>query len=268
MNKYIKATNNMAKVGDNMRYEKGEKLCCDKHKECQDNSLEKHEEKHCKDDCLKFEGRICREDKAPDEKCGCHKEEPDEKCGCRKEEPDEKCGCHKEEPNEKVSCCRCNSEENCENLRIAHATGQQVSIVLKSGSVLEGCIVEKLFPTSFRVWLEPAEPVEPGEDIDKAIVAIHAVDFILFSPEGPEQDFTPFFDEPNDRCLEGIREALGFALETNQSVNVNLNIETEEPTRDEGIIKRVGCETFTILSEETNTRVTYDIERLEYVEYS
>ena len=32
-----------------------------------------------------------------------------------------------------------------------------------------------LWETSFRVWLEPAEPVETGQDIDKAIVAIHAV---------------------------------------------------------------------------------------------
>lgn len=67
-----------------------------------------------------------------------------------------------------------------EALEVAYKTGQQVTITLKSGKVLEGAIVEELWDTSFRVWLEPAEPVEPGEDIDKAIVAIHAVKSVEF----------------------------------------------------------------------------------------
>ncbi|ADL69090.1 hypothetical protein BFT35_08305 [Thermoanaerobacterium thermosaccharolyticum] len=65
-------------------------------------------------------------------------------------------------------------------LEIAYNTGQQVTINLNSGTVLEGVIVEKLWRTAFRVWLEPAEPVEPGEDIDKAIVGIYAVKSVEF----------------------------------------------------------------------------------------
>ncbi|MGE5629750.1 MAG: hypothetical protein ACM3TR_01490 [Caulobacteraceae bacterium] len=65
-------------------------------------------------------------------------------------------------------------------LRIAYKTGQQVTIGLKSGATLERVIVEKLWETSFRVWLEPAERVKQGEDIDKAIVAIHAVKSVEF----------------------------------------------------------------------------------------
>lgn len=65
-------------------------------------------------------------------------------------------------------------------LEIAYNTGQQVTISLNSGTVLEGVIVEKLWRTAFRVWLEPAEPVEPGEDIDKAIVGIYAVKSVEF----------------------------------------------------------------------------------------
>ncbi|SHE71349.1 hypothetical protein SAMN02746089_00693 [Caldanaerobius fijiensis DSM 17918] len=67
-------------------------------------------------------------------------------------------------------------------LEVAYKTGQQVTIELYSGKILEGVIVEALWDTSFRVWLEPAEPVEPGEDIDKAIVAIHAVKSVEFGP--------------------------------------------------------------------------------------
>ncbi len=67
-----------------------------------------------------------------------------------------------------------------EALEIAYKTGQQVTISLNSGINLEGVIVEKLWETSFRVWLEPAEPVKPGKDIDKAIVAIYAVKSVEF----------------------------------------------------------------------------------------
>ncbi|MCR4435873.1 MAG: hypothetical protein QHH06_09175 [Clostridiales bacterium] len=69
-----------------------------------------------------------------------------------------------------------------EALEVAYKTGQQVTIGLYSGKILEGVIVDALWDTSFRVWLEPAEPVEPGEDIDKAIVAIHAVKSVEFGP--------------------------------------------------------------------------------------
>ncbi|OLN25860.1 hypothetical protein [Desulfosporosinus metallidurans] len=65
-------------------------------------------------------------------------------------------------------------------LKIAYKTGQQVTIGLYSGVTLEGVIVEKLWETSFRVWLEPAEPVELGQDIDKAIVAKYAVKSVEF----------------------------------------------------------------------------------------
>lgn len=62
-----------------------------------------------------------------------------------------------------------------EALEFANITGQQVNITLKSGTELEGVIVERLWRSSFRVWLEPAERVEKGQDVDKAIVATHAV---------------------------------------------------------------------------------------------
>lgn len=62
-----------------------------------------------------------------------------------------------------------------EALEAAYLTGQQVTIGLKSGANLEGAIVERLWKTSFRVWLEPGEPLRSREDIDKAIVAKHAV---------------------------------------------------------------------------------------------
>ncbi|APC08626.1 hypothetical protein [Neomoorella thermoacetica] len=65
-------------------------------------------------------------------------------------------------------------------LEIAYNTGQQVTIGLNSGTVLEGVIVEKLWRTAFRVWLEPAKPLKPGEDIDKAIVSINAVKSVEF----------------------------------------------------------------------------------------
>ena len=65
-------------------------------------------------------------------------------------------------------------------LKIAYKTGQQVTIGLYSGVTLEGVIVERLWETSFRVWLEPAEPVEPGQDIDKAIIAKYAVKSVEF----------------------------------------------------------------------------------------
>lgn len=71
-----------------------------------------------------------------------------------------------------------------EALKVAYKTGQQVTIGLFSGKVLEGVIVEKLWDTSFRVWLEPAEPIDPetdeDQDIDKAIVAIYAVKSVEF----------------------------------------------------------------------------------------
>lgn len=65
-----------------------------------------------------------------------------------------------------------------EALKIAYKTGQQVNVGLKSGVTLEGVIIEELWDTSFRVWLEPGEPVD--EDIDKAIVAIYAVKSVEF----------------------------------------------------------------------------------------
>jgi hypothetical protein len=67
-----------------------------------------------------------------------------------------------------------------EALWIAYKTGQQVDVGLNSGATLEGVIIEKLWDTSLRVWLEPSEPVELGEDIDKAIVAKHAVKSVEF----------------------------------------------------------------------------------------
>jgi hypothetical protein len=38
-------------------------------------------------------------------------------------------------------------------LEIAYETGQQITIGLRSGVNLEGVIIEKLWETSFRVWL-------------------------------------------------------------------------------------------------------------------
>jgi hypothetical protein len=66
------------------------------------------------------------------------------------------------------------------SLEIAYETGQQVTIGLYSGVNLEGVIVERLWKTSFRVWLEPGEILQPGEDIDKAIVGIYAVKSVEF----------------------------------------------------------------------------------------
>jgi hypothetical protein len=67
-----------------------------------------------------------------------------------------------------------------EALKVAYHIGQQVTITLKSGKALKGVIVEKLWKTSFRVWLEPAAIIEPDADIDKAIVAVHAVKSVDF----------------------------------------------------------------------------------------
>ena len=67
-----------------------------------------------------------------------------------------------------------------ESLEIAFLTGQQVTIGLRSGATFEGAIVERLWKTTFRAWLEASEPVEPGEDIDKAIVAINSVKSVEF----------------------------------------------------------------------------------------
>jgi hypothetical protein len=75
------------------------------------------------------------------------------------------------------------NSEVYEALEVAYKTGQQVTIGLRSGATLEGVIVEELWDTSFRVWLEPAEPVKPGKDIDKAIVAIYAVKSVEFGAE-------------------------------------------------------------------------------------
>ena len=228
-----------------VRYENGQNLRCDEgwdcddRRDCDDECCDKREKKHCDDDHwdFEFDGR-------------CHPSH-DHKQEC--------CSHDK-------SCCMCNCPSVCEALRIANATGQQVNIGLKSGKVLEGVIIERLWPTSFRVWLEPAEPVEQGEDIDKAIVAIHAVDSVNFNLQ-EDLSIRGYFEDPDKCCLEGIREALEFALLTNQSVNVAINKE-EESTKVEGFIKKVCCETFSILSEETEMRETIKIDRVEYVEYS
>lgn len=69
-----------------------------------------------------------------------------------------------------------------EALKFADITGQQVTLTLRSCARLEGCIVERLWPTACRVWLNP-EDIE--NNIDKAIVAIHAVESVDF--DGCEQ---------------------------------------------------------------------------------
>lgn len=159
-----------------------------------------------------------------------------------------------------------------EALEIANTTGQQVNITLKSGTELEGVIVERLWRSSFRVWLEPAERVEKGQDVDKAIVATHAVASVNFNLDDSENENTG--SETNvDKCrLEGIREALEIAMLTRQSVNVNLNRE-DESVRLEGFIENVTKKTFCILLDEdtlkkSEKRQTVKIAEVEYVEYS
>jgi len=67
-----------------------------------------------------------------------------------------------------------------EALEVAYETGQQVTIGLYSGASFEGAIVDALWETSFRLWLEPVESLDEGEDIDKAIVAEYAVKSVDF----------------------------------------------------------------------------------------
>jgi hypothetical protein len=64
-----------------------------------------------------------------------------------------------------------------QSLEVAYLTGQSVTIGLKSGKKLEGVIVEALWETSFRVWLQP---VEFDVDLDKAIVGTYAVESVEF----------------------------------------------------------------------------------------
>lgn len=173
--------------------------------------------------------------------------------------------CDKCDKHDDCNCCASGSTTAA--LKVAEKIGSQVNIHLKSGKLLEGVIVERLWPTSFRVWLEPAEPVEPGEDIDKAIVATHAVAYVSFNLQEPENDAVGFSDIVDECCLEGIREALELAKFTRQSVNVRLNRAGESVTI-EGFIQFVSCKTFTILLEETMTSSHVLIEEVEYVEYS
>ena len=62
------------------------------------------------------------------------------------------------------------------SLKFADITGQQVTITLKSCTKLEGCIVERLWSTACRVWLNPTD----RDSIDKAIVANHAIESVDF----------------------------------------------------------------------------------------
>ncbi|KJR46202.1 hypothetical protein UF75_3406 [Desulfosporosinus sp. I2] len=66
---------------------------------------------------------------------------------------------------------------------------------------------------------------------------------------------------------EGITEALEYAEDTGQSVNVGLN-RGGEGVKIEGIIKKVGENFFRILLEETGQIDTVAISEVEYVEYS
>lgn len=62
-------------------------------------------------------------------------------------------------------------------LEVAYQTGQQVTLGLKSGKKLEGVVVEALWETSFRIWLDPAEL---SGDVNKAIVGKFAVESVEF----------------------------------------------------------------------------------------
>ena len=75
---------------------------------------------------------------------------------------------------EEIKMSNCLSVKN--SLKFADITGQQVTITLKSCTKLEGCIVERLWSTACRVWLDPTD----RNDIDKAIVAIHAIKSVDF----------------------------------------------------------------------------------------
>ncbi|OLN25861.1 hypothetical protein [Desulfosporosinus metallidurans] len=66
---------------------------------------------------------------------------------------------------------------------------------------------------------------------------------------------------------EGITEALEYAEDAGQSVNVGLNRESEG-VKIEGIIKKVGKYSFRILLEETGEIDTVPISEVEYVVYS
>lgn len=164
-----------------------------------------------------------------------------------------------------------------ETLFIANKTGQQVTIGLNSGKNLEGVIVEELWPTSFRVWLEPAEPVEPGQDIDKAIVGTYAVKSVEFGIAADEDNHqennennTMAVNEKSKMCIGkfiGILEALEYALLTEQTVNVGLNRNGKAVTV-EGKIVNVDMNSFRISLEKTGKVETIAVSEVEYVEYS
>jgi shikimate kinase len=65
-------------------------------------------------------------------------------------------------------------------LHFAYKTGLPVKIGLKSGNTLENVIICKLWDTSFKAKKENTENVEEGNTALKAIVGIHAVDFVEF----------------------------------------------------------------------------------------
>jgi hypothetical protein len=73
------------------------------------------------------------------------------------------------------------------------------------------------------------------------------------------------------RELEGIRRALKLAYKTGQSVNVFLNL-GDEGQKIEGVIREVGATTFRIQllldTGRLDGEYTFDISKVEYVEYS
>jgi hypothetical protein len=107
-----------------------------------------------------------------------------------------------------------------EALKIAEYTGQLCKITLDSGREFLG-VVEELWPTSCRVWLNPCMPCN-GNEIEKAIIANHAIRCIAFGCESVVEN-TNCSNHVSSSCLQGIRDALTAACLTKQLVAIGIH---------------------------------------------
>lgn len=164
-----------------------------------------------------------------------------------------------------------------EGLQIAEKTGQQVTIILKSGKKFECVIVELLCPTFFRIWIEPnkCRKPKPGQEscqcpeaghyIEKAIVSICAVEYIDFNPEA-SCSCIPMVNN-TECCHEAMRDTLNDALITRQIVKVGLDKEGCSIII-KGCIKNLTCNIFTIKSDKCCSTQPIPIRDVEFVIFS
>lgn len=164
-----------------------------------------------------------------------------------------------------------------EALNFAETTGQLVTITLRSGYKFHDCIVEELWPTSFRIWVNPTETrsiktltelstkPKPERRIEKAIVSINAVEAIAFDDE--IQTGCESRSESSSESNKGIREALCIALLTRQAVEVALFCK-EKHKVILGRIINVQTDTFCIRSVLDDKMKIEKIANCEYVLFS